>query len=281
MATKAFIDGDGKTGLPMAAGYYANYPVVVTGKSSSITVDRTIPVFTKKFSLSNLVDLMLAHVKNGDNVVICCHGAPGRIGIYRNSVNWLWEQHLDLILSGKDSAAGALGMEPAQYAKFLEKLDQIVALRIQHLAIRACNVGKDRGFTKKLGILFGAKSVSAPTLRTAYITADLGELKNEKDLKRDYKYWFPVPLSLPQYKFVIASRPVSDVLYETVLASDSHDGAGVFLADNFHGVLRPYQGQKNIHLHGWCVPGSPGKFYFPKDPRYTSHIAYISNCGTQ
>lgn len=52
------------------------------------------------------------------------------------------------------------------------------SLRINHLAIRACRVGESVEFMKILGRLFGAKTVSAPKLKTAAVIGAAGGFTN-------------------------------------------------------------------------------------------------------
>lgn len=77
-----------------------------------------------------------------------------------------------------------IGKEWGEY--LMDEFAAIRKLKMNHLAIRACRIGQNRDFMRFLGMLFGARSVSAPRLRTASVLGNASVIKmptNDKDRK--------------------------------------------------------------------------------------------------
>jgi hypothetical protein len=283
MGTKVFVATNKDHGLPWAIGYYAWVKSHAINKSTYISNDNVISC--DPFTLSNVLKKINQFASYGDNIILCCHGTTMKLGLspFKGAPKWMEEAHLDLLAEGSDKAAVRFGYSEAEWTEFMNDLDKVCQKGLNHIAIRACRIGKNKRFIKKFARLLFARSVSAPTLRVAYINSDVRQLNTDADLKtlkQNYPLFFDIPTSKPNSKLILGSRKLSNTVYDVQMGYDNADTVLTFLKDNFPGPPAITKGQKYAYMHGLVVPESPHKFYFPLDPRYLSSLTYIDGCLT-
>jgi hypothetical protein len=281
MGTKAFIATSKDHGLPWAVGYYLFVKNHAINKSTCISTDGVVQCDV--FSLSNLLKKINQYASYGDNIILCCHGTPTKLGLspFKGAPKWMEEEHLDLLASGSEEARIRFGYSEKEWEEFMNDLDKVCQKNLNHIAIRACRIGKNKRFIKKFAKLLFARSVSAPTLRVAYINSDVRQLKSDtdlKELKSHYPMLFEIPTSKPNSKLILGSRKISDSVYDVQMGYDNADTILTFYKDSFPEPVTIMKGQKYAYLHGMVVPEAPHKFYFPLDPRYLSSLTYVDGC---
>ena len=281
MGAKCFINGDETLGLPWATDYYARYETHAIGRGATIKRARYLDY--KPFSFLNFIDAIKRNVQTGDDVLICCHGARRALGLFpaKSGSDWMSLEFARRMASLDESLSTAMGLSDTEWEKLTDDIMAIRKLKISHLAIRACNIGNNPELMKNLGRVIGAKSVSGPTLRTAYINTDVIQISGDSDLlkyKAEYPQHFQIPSRI-QGKLVLASKKLKRSRYKCVLLTDSAATVADFLVENFPSMPILGKSAKYLTLHGLIVPEAPHKFYFPLDPRYLSHIAYYDTWG--
>jgi hypothetical protein len=285
MGAKVICD---KAGLPQSPDYYTMFGTIPVSKSESIKVDGKVGhIGENPFTLRNLVYAILLRASYGNDLCIVCHGNRDRVGILTKGESWLHHYELNVLNRNDPSDHGVFGMEKTAYANLLDDLGKVRALQLNHIAIRACRVGQDRQFLKKFGYLFGANSVSAPTLKTAYLKPRYYGVTNPEHRKifnTAFPKTFEVPVSTPATaKVILGAYQYSKTQFKAGVAADADSTLRQFYSDNFPGSPTPTKKQlddsaEGFPMHGLCVQGETNRFYFPKDPRYVSHLTMVSNC---
>lgn len=168
-------------------------------------------------------------------------------------------------------------------------------LRINHLAIRACRVGESVEFMKILGRLFGAKTVSAPRLRTAAVIGaatgftdrvirdDLRGAFYEaaKKLKHGiggtHMYQYPnrrnpaEPLIVSfQYQKVTA---IKFALFNFVASHPEALAEFLRATANFDAAMAQVAGVGVIAFH--ALQG-PNALIFPREPEYVQNLTFVT-----
>ena len=283
MGAKVICDA---VGLPQSPGYYSLYANIPTGRSGSIQVDGTVGhLGHNPFKFEYLILSILLRVSYGQDLCVVCHGSRDRLGIFTKGESWLHHKELDLLIRQDPHDFESFGMNQAAYQKLLDNLATVRKLNINHLAIRACRIGNDRQYLKKLAFVLGANSVSAPTLKTAYLKPRLYGVTNDTQRKM-FTTAFPIAFDVPlssNAKVTLGSYELSKTQFKAGIAADAEATLGQFYRDNFPGTATPTRkqledGTEGFPMHGLCVPGNSHKFYFPKDPRYVSHLTNVTNC---
>lgn len=272
----------------LAAAYYQTFRFVPISHGSYVCAGRVYINETQKFTMFNLVNAMESRVKTGDDLLIACHGNRHAISLRPGTGLWLDNAAIEMMLNPDSSQAAKFGMSKDDYISMITKLEKIQKLRIDHIALRACRIGNDRKFLQNFGRLFGARSVSAPTLRTmyskpVYFGSETTGKKGEHMFRTMYMNYFDVPLRwMPQKKTVLGTTKTAHSAFKSGFYIEGRDVFRQFLTENMPDHTTPTKAQENMEeptpIHGFCVPGDPSKFYFPKDPRYSNAMAWVY-CG--
>jgi hypothetical protein len=292
MGAKVFIDC-AEHGMPWAVEYYARQEVHRT--SATTTTKRAKFVDYKPFHFCNLADAIVRNCHPGDDVIIVCHGARHRLGLYPSKSCGFWmNSNFIHRMSLKDpDLSGPMGLSDAEYESLTDQLMKIYNLKLNHVMLQACRIGNDSNFLRDFGYTFHAKSISAPKLRTAYINTQvyLASTDAQRDkFRRAYPLFFEIP-TRNRGKLILASKMISRSQYDVTMLSDSWETLTSFLVDNFPSM--PFLGDLKksmlgnaidlftgttptiLPLHGFVVPDAPHKFYFPNDPRYAAAITFV------
>jgi hypothetical protein len=166
-----------------------------------------------------------------------------------------------------------------------------------HLAVRACRVGQNKDFMRFLGLLFGAKTVSAPKLRTAAIvgsTKAFNLVKPENLAKfiintrakshgagGYHKYEFPSPIVAPNgvklpYLFSFDTAKTGKTSFNMQNVRASFEDAAMDFLWNVAGYdallgkdIAPYG---VIAMHALQGPKS---LIFPKQREYLENLEFV------
>ncbi|MFO1350227.1 MAG: hypothetical protein U1F68_05910 [Gammaproteobacteria bacterium] len=128
-------------------------------------------------TLSSLLkDLASFRISEGNSILFCCHGSDKALSLKLASG---WNFGLDVVaidyllelLNGKaemKQQADNLKTSEAVLKPLIANLEAVHKKKFHHVAIRACNIGKNRTLLEYLKRLFNARSISAPLKRDAY-----------------------------------------------------------------------------------------------------------------
>ena len=179
----AVVQG-GEKGHPHAPLWYRTSPVEPVGNKSSVTVEGV--ALLEKITLEGILDAVLA--SKSDEIVVVCHGSgdglaipvlPGaRSGSVQEVVQSLaidqpGEENVDGMKlktpAISDAKAAQVAMlSEAQVKALRAKMNAVRAMKLKHVAFRACNMGIRTETMKAFRSFFGAASVSAPKEFDAY-----------------------------------------------------------------------------------------------------------------
>lgn len=191
MATIAFIDMNAHAA---AMPWYRTNPREPIGSGRVLQVSQAVPL--SPASLDGLLDAILRSARAGDNIIIVGHGRElglampllprSRTRARAEIVALLAadrETGGSLPMPARSSAevARSCGIPPIQVDQLRAKMNRVRALRLQHVALRACNTGGWPDALRKYKPFFGATEVSAPDRRDVYGTLNPGGLVANMD----------------------------------------------------------------------------------------------------
>jgi hypothetical protein len=269
--------------IKIADSYYALYRTVPLASGQSLGLTGSV-LENVPFTLQYLCDSILRYCKAGDNIAIACHGNNHSVGIRPKLGLWLDCAAIDLIAIPDEFKAQRLGMDKEPYMALYRSLEKVRNLGLGHIALRACRIGQSRRFLKKFAMLLGADSISAPVTKTMYskpvIYGNEKGATEGKWFRSDYHYYADVPLKEPGLKAVLGTSKIKKSEFKAGLSVDKETTLWKFHKENFPGPITPTVQQINLQetlpIHGLCVPGHPGKYYFPNDPRYLQSLTMVT-----
>lgn len=186
MSALAIIQG-GPKGHPHAPLWYGSNPVEPIGNKSSISVKDAKLI--EKVSLEAIFDQIIA--AKATEVVIVNHGDGSGLAMPLQDGSTAGAQREVMFSFGADVSREETGiggakmktpiksdkavadltrLTEAQVKALRAKMKQVQALKIQHVAFRACSMGLHEDTLQAFRIVFGAASVSAPKEFDSYGT---------------------------------------------------------------------------------------------------------------
>lgn len=165
-----------------AGDWFETSPSEPSGNGLALTTDEVVrfPHITMDRVLTEIV----SHGRRGGDVMLVCHARElglaiplingGAVRARSDAIGQLAHDRpttVDGITAPGVSAADAapvLMMREGQVTGLRQKMNQVRALGLRHVALRGCNVG---AWSNSLGVykeFFGCRSLSGPTLRDTY-----------------------------------------------------------------------------------------------------------------
>ncbi len=274
-----FVDPE----ISNAAAYYQCFRHLPITSSSNMWADRVYIKMGESFTLLNLVRNMDGRVKFGDDLLIACHGNRHSISLRPGAGLWLDNAAIEMMLNPSSDQAAIMNLSKADYIDMITQIEKIRALKIDHIALRACRIGNDRKFLTNFAKLFGARSISAPLTRTMYAIPVYFGAETDKTgehlFRSTYMNYFDIPLRyMPQKKTVLGTRRIAHSSFKAGFWIEKRDIFRQFLIENMPDHTTPSPAQEKLEeptpIHAFCVPGNSNKYYFPKDPRYGQSLAF-------
>ena len=294
MGAKIFINGDKDHGMPWAVEYYLrveNHIVAVDKSVKRVKVTDYFP-----FHFKNLVEAIDRNCQPGDDVGIVCHGIPEKLGVTPSISGSFWaEVNFARRMSVLDpDLSTEMGLSDAQFEEMTDRLMRIRKLRLNHIMVQACRVGRAKNFLLNFADIFRARSISAPTLKTVYGNCEVYQAPTKAIRDKfhvEYPHFFDVPVSNGR-TVTLASKRLARSKYDVVMLTDTWDTLMRFATDNFPSIPNlgnlsrsPLRNFGEVMLgvakpalfpfHGLISRESPYKFYFPKDPRYAAAVTHV------
>jgi hypothetical protein len=203
----AIVEG-GDRGHPSAPPWYKSNPVEPIGNKSSINVKDV--VVQDPMTIESIFDAIIN--KKDKEVVIVCHGIADGLLIPFVPGSKFFAVQQPVLRLASDHSVNVGGINRPVFAdkdvanqiseddakRLRLKMNQVRKLGLEHVAFRACDMGKSPDVTlSSYRDLFGAKSVSAPTLLDSYgqfKPTMVKDMKGFRDLRgvKDVKGWVKV-----------------------------------------------------------------------------------------
>jgi hypothetical protein len=165
-----------------AVDWYQSGPSEPSGNGLTLTADDVVG--RPSITIDSVLTEILSRAQRGADVVLVCHaremglaiplirGGPVRARL--EAIGPLASDHeitIDgMTLPGPSAAAIApiLMMTESQVTALRQKMNQVRALGLRHVALRGCNVGSWLHALGTFREFFGCQSLSGPTLRDTY-----------------------------------------------------------------------------------------------------------------
>ena len=284
----AIVQG-GDRGHPSARPWYLSNPVEPIGNASTITVNETIVL--KDWTLENVMKTMIE--KKTNEIVIVCHGLENSLDLSLVSGTALKSnlENISRLSADRSFKEGGLNtpiirdedvarqLSDDQVKGLRAKMNEIRQLKLDHIAFRACNLGKSNDILAAFRNLFGAASVSAPKLDDTYgqFAPTFGkDVKNWAESKRKagFRVWTDLGVGLAtgtyikdSTKYVISSMAPdksSFAAWAKKHVTDTQTSLSPFV---FHGMK-----EKTENVPDQASP----LVYFVRDASYAANIANYS-----
>jgi hypothetical protein len=284
----AIVQG-GDRGHPSAPPWYSSNPVEPIGNKSTIIVKDVI--VQKSMTLESVMDTIIE--KKEKQVVIVCHGwseglaiplvAGSSLGTATENVARLSADRSfkrgelnTPIIADKDVAHQ---LSEDRVKSLRAKIKQIRGLNLEHVAFRACDIGKSPDTAMDaFQLLFGVKSVSAPKLLDSYgqfrpeIGGDIKTWVETKRKKHAFRVWIDREVA-----FGIRTARASRIEYQIVSrAPDNQTFASWVRA---HVADRPgtdnalvYHGMEDQSIADQTAP----IIYFVRDDAFIANIVFYT-----
>lgn len=193
MTSIAFVDTNAH---PTADNFYRLFPKepVPPAKSNDfVTVDKIVSL--PKMSLEKLLEEIIANVKKKGSIVTVSHGtdvamkitigpAKNRIGLDTSALD-LFERNRE----GKESdgsAASRLKMKGADFQKLKKAIDDVRALELDRVDMRACRIGSNAFTMSRFRGFFNCKTLSAPIIYDTFGPIPVGRIVGDA---RSFDRW--------------------------------------------------------------------------------------------
>lgn len=289
----AIIQG-GPKGHPYAPPWYKASPVEPIGNRSSISVKDAAVI--EKMSIAAILDVIIA-AKGTTEIVIVSHGDGSGLaipvmdgssaGAQREIITAVSADHpgeevgfggtrvRTPVISDKD-VADLTRLKQAEVKALRTKMNQVRAMKLTHVAFRACNMGIKTETLDAFRGFFGARSVSAPKEFDTY-----GDFS--PSIGRDLDGWAKA-LRKSGYHISVdghvgfGTRDTDNPLtYRIVSRADSKDAFRAWVREHIvdggwgpRGVI--FHGMKALHTLG---PNAPS-VYFVRDAEFISRLVYFA-----
>lgn len=289
----AIIQG-GPKGHPHAPLWYRASPVEPIGNRSSISISDVALI--EKISVAAILDVIIA-AKGTTEVLVVSHGGGSGLaipimdgssaGAQREIITAVSADHpgeevgfggtkiKTPVISDKDVADLARLKEPEVKA-LRTKMNQVRAMKLTHVAFRACNMGIKTETLDAFRGFFGARSVSAPKEFDTYgdFSPSIGgDLEGWAKALRKSGYH----ISVDGHVGFGTRNTDNPLTYRIVSRADSKDAFRAWVREHIvdrgwgpRGVI--FHGMKALHTLG---PNAPS-VYFVRDAEFISRIVYFA-----
>jgi len=286
----AIIQG-GKRGHPSAPPWYSSNPVEPIGNKSTITVKKV--VVQEDMAIESIMDAIIQ--EKDKEVVIVCHGLASGLLIPFIAGSKFFAVHDPVIKLASDHAGTVGGINLPVYAdnavanqlseadvkRLRLKMNQVRALKLEHVAFRACDMGQSPdGTMVSFKELFGPKSLSAPKLLDTYGTfkAEINERveawAKQKREREKFRVWidrgvaFGVKLwAKDTTQFEIICRAPDNKTFAAWVMAHIADRPGTDNEVVFHGMMEKMESAAD--------PNTPIE-YFVRDAAFIANIVNIA-----
>lgn len=286
MATLAFVDIRAhRQALP----WYRTGPREPIGRNRTVQVSGAVPV--SPVSLNGLLDAILQNARAGDSIIIVGHGREGGLSmpLFPHSPSRARAELVALLASDRPASgflpmparpsaevAPICGLTAAQVDQLRSKMVRLRALRLQHVALRACNTGGWPDVLRMYKPFFDATEVSAPDRRDTYGELRIGAHVPDLDRwLRDHAdgHTYVEGNAPDRVAIQTVGGASEEHSYAAAIATESSAGLDAWAARNQisgSGASRLYHGQFNTY----GAPGSP-RIVFSGTQDYASHIVVV------
>lgn len=286
VATLAFVDIRAhRQALP----WYRTGPREPIGRNRAVQVSAAIPLTV--MSLDGLLDAVIQNAHQGDSIIIVGHGREGGLSmpIFPHSPSRARAELVALLASDRTASgfipmparpsadiAPVCGLTVAQIDQLRAKMVRIRALRLQHVALRACNTGGWPDVLRMYKPFFDATEVSAPDRRDTYgelrIGAPVADLDRWVVEHRD-GHMYVEGVAPDRVALQTVGGASEEHSYSVAIAAESGAGLEAWAARNQisgTGAVRLYHGQFSTY----GAPGVP-RIAFSGTQDYASHIVVV------
>lgn len=272
----AFIDtARSPEGQPEARAYYRMFPTESLGGGRSLTVET--PVALPAMTASGLLGSIVEHCGAGQSIVVVDHGmalGPSMPLTPALAKKKIYLQHpvLDLFArheAGEVSAgevAAQLDLTSEEFGSFWTLVQQVREMKLAHVAIRACDVGRNVEVLNLLKRFFGCSRISAPKELDVFVT-----------LKPDIG-----PTSIASFRRLFPQQPIQgqepnrwaihvSALLEFSVAFESQQAVQQWVASHLPGGGHYSSG--DVPAHGVQLSVGAKHFAFAGEPEYDAQMA--------
>jgi hypothetical protein len=282
----AIIQG-GKAGHPDAPPWYVGNPLEPVGGQSTIEIKKTVVLET--LSIDSLLDQIIASKES--EILIVNHGNTDGLmtTLFDDSTSLIAKDMISFLSMDKPSTAqDGLGgsyklpvksdSEVAIIAKTTEsrvaalrkKMNAVRAMKLQHVAFRACDMGDDSDTMQVYRSFFGAKSISAPTEFDTYghFTIGSGDINQwaTQKLKTGFNVWIDGGVAFA------TSKHYTGLTYQIESKGSSRDANNRWIKTHISDHVDP----NRVIFHGIktvVMTQTDQNVFFVKDAGYKSRIA--------
>ena len=285
----AIIQG-GKTGHPDAPPWYVGNPLEPVGGQNTIEIKKTVVL--EKLSIDSVVDQIIA--SNQSEILIVNHGSQDGLmtTLFDDSTPLIAKDMISFLSMDKPSTAqdgigGSYKLpvksdsEVAIIAKTTEsrvvalrkKMNAVRAMKLQHVAFRACDMGADSDTMQVYRSFLGAKSISAPTEFDTYghfsiVSIGSGDINQwaRQKLKTGFNVWIDGGVALA------ISKHYTGVKYQIESIGSNRDANNRWIKTHISDHVDP----NKVIFHGiktTVMTQTDQNVFFVKDAGYKSRIA--------
>jgi hypothetical protein len=285
---RAIID---EAAHPQAMNWYAGHPTEPGGTTAArtlVTLAVTSHVGLRGITLEAVLDDIIANVRSGEDVIIVGHGREGGLSmpLVTGSEARARAEHLGALAGDRAARDPLLGVLPPRadaevaaqlglavpvVARIRAKMNAVRALRLRHVALRACNLGAWPNVLASFRPFFGCAHVSAPDLRDTFGHANPVLEPGLAHFDRRFgRGWHRTTYAAAAGRVVIATRggAADEHGYDLSVGSDSEATLAAW--------KRRYLGRNGPFVyHGaWVTTPAPAEpqVIFVGDPAYAGHI---------
>lgn len=285
MSAVAFIDSGAH---PLASDFYQRCPDEPIGTTGSIHVTAREPM--PGLSVESLLRRM-ASLGGGDDALVVCHGTPQGLSIPllagaaprrgATSAQILGEARILAVVLGTSTAGGAsrtttdedaasmLMTDTARVATLRGLMEAVQARHLNHVALRACNLGQSPANMATVKAFFGARSLSAPDQPDSYGPGNAGSPTIDEGVwarwRAEHPHRFEYPTGPLGGRFAVSPHQ------QRVRLAIMADSAQV--VERWVGAhLPPGANQSPFIWHAlwWGLPPT-----FSGEPEYRTHIVSV------
>lgn len=279
MATIAVIHG-GDSGHPSAKPFYKMFPKERILPEGTVNVDKIVEFTGSKPKLAAVLKLVKSNCSAGDNLLLVSHGVSNDGGhllihpkdgvTFYSDVIKVFLNALDDKIEDKDGAKMINSMSVKSFTQIKKLVEDIRALRLNQIIIRACNVaGEGTTLLEHLKKLFAVKNVCGPTQMDTYIRVppDIGADEFDK-----FKKNYPDFVKIQESPLIAYQRKGSGLKYKFGLYAENKTALKSWLMKHYS--TSPTDLSK-IYLHGFLEGFGTAKILLPGDTGYTDTLRIV------
>lgn len=290
-ASFAFVD---TSAHPRAVDYYQMFHSEPIGASGAIPVDGIEGI--ARLTLEALLDGILRRVGRNENIVIVSHGQDIGLAlplvVGPPSTPRARAEALGMLGSDRETVFDGMMAPPVsveqiqqsthlaadQITRLRQKMNSVRALQLNHVALRACNIGTWGNALSTIRAFFGSRAISGPDIRDTFGSLNFGTPTTDARVWQSWERGHPdafVEGSSPNRVGLHTTTPTARHAYTLSAIADSSAAVRAWASRHLLGGSSATYTSGAVPYHGlFNMSRAPGQspIYFSGDASFRSHI---------